>query len=131
MLEVNQLLAQVEDALRGQCAALLVLELVWLAAPDHLQFIGTVRHVNALLLIGALAWLVGFAMPGSSAGIGVREAVLIAALEGTLGAPASALIALALRLVTIGGDVVFFALGMTLGLAGGRPKPIALGEDLA
>ena len=79
----------------------------------------------------ALAWLVGFAMPGSSAGIGVREAVLIAALEGTLGAPASALIALALRLVTIGGDVVFFALGMTLGLAGGRPKPIALGEDLA
>ena len=79
----------------------------------------------------ALAWLVGFAMPGSSAGIGVREAVLIAALEGTLGAPASALIALALRLVTIGGDVVFFALGMMLGLAGDRPKSIALGDDLA
>ena len=49
----------------------------------------------------ALAWLVGFVTPGSSAGIGVREAVLIAALEGTLGAPASALIALALRLVTV------------------------------
>jgi glycosyltransferase 2 family protein len=65
----------------------------------------------------ALAWLAGFVTPGSSAGIGVREALLIAALEGTIGAPASALIALALRLVTVGGDVLFFALGMTLRLA--------------
>ncbi len=79
----------------------------------------------------ALAWLVGFVTPGSSAGIGVREAVLIAALEGTLGAPASALIALALRLVTVGGDVVFFTLGVIVGLAGGRPQPIALGDDPA
>ena len=78
----------------------------------------------------ALAWLVGFVTPGSSAGIGVREAVLIAALEGTIGAPASALIALALRLVTIGGDVVFLALGMTLGLADGRPKSVPLGDGL-
>jgi len=79
----------------------------------------------------ALAWLVGFATPGSSAGIGVREAVLIAALEGTLGAPASALIALALRLVTVGGDVMFLTLGMTLGLTAGRPKSVDLGDDLA
>jgi hypothetical protein len=79
----------------------------------------------------ALAWLAGFATPGSSAGIGVREAVLIAALEGTLGAPASALIALALRLVTVGGDVVFFVLGVALGPGGRRPGSIALGGDLA
>jgi len=79
----------------------------------------------------ALAWLVGFVTPGSSAGIGVREAVLIAALEGTLGAPASALIALALRLVTIGGDVVFLTLGLTLGLGDRQPESTALGEDLA
>jgi glycosyltransferase 2 family protein len=62
----------------------------------------------------ALAWLVGFATPGSSAGIGVREAVLIAALEGTLGASVSGLIALALRMVSVGGDAMFFALAMTL-----------------
>jgi hypothetical protein len=71
----------------------------------------------ASVSVVALAWLVGFATPGSSAGIGVREAVLIAALEGCLGASASGLIALALRLVTIAGDVVFFIFGMTLGLA--------------
>jgi hypothetical protein len=57
--------------------------------------------------------------------------VLIAALEGTLGAPASALIALGLRLVTIGGDIVFLTLGMMLGLADRPPESIALGEDLA
>jgi glycosyltransferase 2 family protein len=78
----------------------------------------------------ALAWLVGFVTPGSSAGIGVREAVLIAALEGTLGAPSSALVALALRVVTICGDVVFFSLGMTID-PGGRSKQILLGDDLA
>jgi glycosyltransferase 2 family protein len=83
----------------------------------------------ASVSVVALAWLVGFATPGSSAGIGVREVVLIAALEGSLGAPASGLIALALRLVTIAGDVVFFALGMMLGRADGWPKPVALGND--
>ena len=79
----------------------------------------------------ALAWLVGFATPGSSAGIGVREAMLIAALEGTLGAPTGTLVALALRLVTVAGDVVFFLLGVTLGLPGGPPQPIAAGDHPA
>jgi hypothetical protein len=79
----------------------------------------------------ALAWLVGFATPGSSAGIGVREAVLIATLEGSLGAPASGLIALAMRLVTIAGDVVFFALSMMLPTPNALSKSIALGDDLA
>lgn len=79
----------------------------------------------------ALAWLVGFATPGSSAGIGVREAVLIAALESTLGVSVSTLIALALRLVSIGGDVVFLALSMTLAPARGRPKSMAFGDDRA
>ena len=77
----------------------------------------------------ALAWLVGFATPGSSAGVGVREAVLIAAVHGTLGTPASGLIALALRLVTVGGDVVFCGLSMGLAPRGGWPRPIALERD--
>jgi hypothetical protein len=83
--------------------------------------------LGASVSVVALAWLIGFATPGSSAGIGVREAVLIAALEDCLGAPASGLIALALRLVTIAGDVVFFILGLTLGLADDRPKSVVLG----
>jgi hypothetical protein len=62
----------------------------------------------------ALAWLAGFVTPGSSAGIGVREAILIAALEGSLDAEASTLIALALRLVSLCGDALFFAIAVLL-----------------
>lgn len=75
----------------------------------------------------ALAWLAGFATPGSSAGIGVREAVLIAALEGTLGASASTLIALALRLVSVGGDVMFLGLSIALAPAASWSKSMKPG----
>jgi hypothetical protein len=67
----------------------------------------------------ALAWAAGFVVPGSSAGLGVREAVLIVALQGALGAEASTLVALALRLVTTAGDGVFCALALLLPL----PRP--------
>jgi glycosyltransferase 2 family protein len=109
---------------------LLVAAVFWMLARSVSDPGDASIDLAASVPVVALAWLVGFATPGSSAGIGVREAVLIAALDGTLGAPASALIALALRLVTVGGDVVFFALGMILGLADGRSGPIALGDDL-
>jgi hypothetical protein len=64
----------------------------------------------------ALAWVAGFVAPGASAGIGVREAVLILALDRALGAEASAAVALALRLVTTAGDIVFFGLALALPL---------------
>ena len=62
----------------------------------------------------ALAWVAGFVAPGAAAGIGVREAVLIIALDGALGAEASAAVALALRLVATVGDGVFFGLALAL-----------------
>jgi hypothetical protein len=99
-----------------------------LSVADHARpSIGLAASVSVV----ALAWLVGFATPGSSAGIGVREAVLIAALEDSLGASASGLIALALRLVTIAGDVVFFSLSMVLAPTNRWSKSIGLGDDLA
>jgi glycosyltransferase 2 family protein len=110
---------------------LVVAVIFWILAQSVSDPGKTSIGLAASVPLVALAWLVGFATPGSSAGIGVREAVLIAALEGTLGVPASALIALALRLVTIGGDVVFFTLGTTLGLAGSRSRSMALGDDPA
>jgi hypothetical protein len=58
----------------------------------------------------ALAWWLGFVAPGSSAGVGVREAVLVLALEPHLAADAAMLVALALRLITTFGDFLFFAL---------------------
>ncbi|MGH6947756.1 MAG: hypothetical protein ACREDZ_10550 [Kiloniellales bacterium] len=47
--------------------------------------------------------------PGSSlAGFGIREAALIMVIQGSLDREAGMLIALAMRLVTIAGDLMFF-----------------------
>jgi glycosyltransferase 2 family protein len=81
-----------------------------------LIFLAILRSLNAAapmeLAIAAVCagWLLGFVTPGASAGIGVREAVLIAALEPAAG-PAAAAAALLFRLVTTGGDLVLFASG--------------------
>jgi hypothetical protein len=57
----------------------------------------------------AAAWVVGFVVPGASAGIGVREAVMIFGLAGLVGTPESIVIALLMRVATVVGDVLFFA----------------------
>jgi glycosyltransferase 2 family protein len=62
----------------------------------------------------ALAWVAGFVVPGAAAGVGVREAVLMVALDGVLAPEAAAVVALAFRLVTTVGDGVFCALALTL-----------------
>ncbi|MGH6898566.1 MAG: hypothetical protein ACREJ5_18765, partial [Geminicoccaceae bacterium] len=58
----------------------------------------------------AMAWWLGFVAPGSSAGVGVREAVLVLLLEPHLGSDGAMLAALALRLITTLGDLLFFGL---------------------
>lgn len=58
----------------------------------------------------SLGWWAGFVVPGASAGVGVREAVLVLALEPHLGAEGALLVAMALRVVTTLGDLLFFAL---------------------
>jgi hypothetical protein len=57
------------------------------------------------------AWVVGFVIPGASAGIGVREAAVILLLSPALGAGDAAVVATVYRLVTAGGDALFAALG--------------------
>jgi hypothetical protein len=56
----------------------------------------------------AIAWLVGFAVPGASGGLGVREAVFLLLLEQ---GPASAMglqVAVSTRVITTLGDLLFF-----------------------
>lgn len=65
---------------------------------------------NVFILCGAyiIAWLVGLITPGAPAGVGVRELVLLFLLNGII--DESNLISTILlgRLVTIGGDVLFY-----------------------
>lgn len=84
-----------------------------------------VLSVSALpLLVASIAtaWIAGYVTPGAAAGIGVREAVLIAVLSGTLGEANAALVAVAFRIVTLGGDLLFFALSFPLALNASRSR---------
>jgi hypothetical protein len=70
---------------------------------------GPLTSIGAL----ALAWVAGFVVPGAAAGVGVREAVLIVALDGPLG-PGERGGRAGVRLVTTDGEGVFCALALTL-----------------
>lgn len=62
------------------------------------------------LLVGSayvLAWLTGFLVPGASGGLGVREGALVLLLTPHTGEPPALAIALATRMITTLGDVLF------------------------
>lgn len=63
----------------------------------------------------ALAWVLGFLAPGAPAGMGVREGMLVLFLSGILDDTKVLSLVLAMRLVTIAGDVLCWLVGL-LGL---------------
>ena len=68
------------------------------------------RTTAIVMVVFAASWLAGFVTPGAPSGIGVREAIIVLALEQmALSVPALSL-ALLFRLVTVSGDVLFFAM---------------------
>lgn len=68
----------------------------------------------ALAGLFAAAWVAGFVTPGSPAGLGVREAVLVGGLRPLCGAGAALALPLLFRLVTTLGDGLAFAAGLLL-----------------
>jgi len=65
-----------------------------------------------VVAIWAAAWLLGYIVPGASAGLGVREAVMIASFSG-LGVPlaGATLVAIAFRATTTISDLIFSGSG--------------------
>jgi hypothetical protein len=61
-----------------------------------------------------IAWLGGLVTPGSPAGVGVRELVLLFLLKGTVGEADLLLAVLLGRIVTVAGDFVFFSTASAL-----------------
>lgn len=55
------------------------------------------------------AWLSGFVVPGAPGGLGVREAVFTLLMGPVIGEPTALAVALLLRVVTVGGDVLHAA----------------------
>lgn len=81
----------------------------WLAA----QLLGSETPSAAdTIAIWAAAWLLGYITPGASAGLGIREAVIIASLSG-LGVPmvGATLVAIAFRVTTTISDLIFAGSG--------------------
>lgn len=70
----------------------------------------------ALLSLFAMAWMAGVITPGAPSGLGVRETVIVLGLASVAPAAQASLVATLLRLVTVGGDLLFFL------LAGGQRR---------
>ena len=68
------------------------------------------QELPFLLLAGVfcLSWLIGFITPGAPAGIGVREAVMVASLANVMEKPTVLSLAIAFRLATTVGETLLF-----------------------
>lgn len=73
-----------------------------------------IRDVRFFLLAGIFswAWIAGFITPGAPAGLGVRDAVLLAALTPLYGAGVAIGLTMTLRIVTTLGDGIWFVISM-------------------
>ena len=77
---------------------------------------GDRRTGDAAFAVGitALAWVAGYAVPGAPAGLGVREAVLLAGLSLMVGEAHAVVVVLLLRVVTTLGDGLLFAVSAAI-----------------
>ena len=73
----------------------------------------TARFVAAAFAY-VIAWLAGFLVPGSPAGLGVREVVLLYLLSGHYPESTLLILILASRIVTTFGDVLFYLAALAL-----------------
>jgi uncharacterized membrane protein YbhN (UPF0104 family) len=78
------------------------------------QALGLASSGAYALLTGTfcLAWLLGFAMPGAPAGLGVREGVMALLLSGAVPDHQILALVLAIRLATLAGDALCFGFGL-------------------
>jgi len=103
-------------SLVGQMMFLAVLGALFVAVVMMFDSRGAWLPEN-VVLIGAvyiLAWLVGLITPGAPAGIGIRESVLLVLLEGVVPDADCLMAALSVRVITMGGDILFFLAALSI-----------------
>lgn len=76
---------------------------------------------SGLVGVYAIAWLVGFLVPGAPAGIGIRESLLAVGLAPTLGSGVAVAAIALFRLATVFGDGLVFATGLLPGRLASTP----------
>ena len=67
----------------------------------------------------AVSWLAGFIVPGAPAGLGVREAIMLAVLGPLYGSALAIGLSIAARLVSTSGDLLALLLATRFHLTGG------------
>ena len=87
------------------------------------------RDVFFFGAVTALSWLAGFLAPGAPAGLGVREAVMIALLDPAIGARGALGVALTFRAVSVITDGLSFCLAGLLKARGWLSSPRAGGSQ--
>lgn len=70
--------------------------------------LGSMKESGTIITVYAASWVAGFITPGAPAGLGVREALIVVSLSGTIGESDSLLVALIFRMITVAGDLIFF-----------------------
>jgi len=95
---------------------LMISSMVFVGVLTQTMSEGSIQLSLVLLYSGAfvVAWLVGLVTPGAPAGIGVRELVLVMLLKGLVPESDLLLAVLLSRIVTVGGDVLFFLMASFL-----------------
>lgn len=69
-----------------------------------------IYDILAIIASFSISWLFGFITPGAPSGIGIRETILVVSLDKILLSGNGVLIAILFRLITVGGDLMFFVI---------------------
>ncbi len=70
--------------------------------------------LSVMTVVFTIAWIAGFLTIGAPAGIGVREAIIVAALTPIHGENISILLTVLLRIISVLGDLTIFLSGLTM-----------------
>lgn len=96
---------------------------------------GSASGLLTCTMVFAVAWAVGFVVPGAPGGIGVRDSIIVLGLAASLGDGSGLTVALLHRAVSVLGDVVTFGLGWTMRQTHSgqcprkEPKPASFAAD--
>lgn len=70
--------------------------------------IANIRQLGYVITTFAVSWIAGNVTPGASAGVGIREAIMVVSFTNLFGEPQSIFIALIFRMITVMGDFIYF-----------------------
>jgi hypothetical protein len=116
-LMLDRLVGEAKGPEFGLALALNLTFFLCLAIIAGSVFRAVTGEVLPVMQVGAVylsAWLIGYIVPGASGGLGMREAALLVLLDAAAGEPPVLAFALAMRLQSILGDLLFFAASYAL-----------------